>query len=110
MYDLISFSFDDVDYLWTSASSSRSMCSPEKWIPGQDGWSVGRAQYSHFCLTFFVVVPIHSEHWRGAQGLIWAARGSFPLVAAIVVVVVMPVVFCAKATEKCNINTKICCM
>jgi hypothetical protein len=43
--------------------------------------------------------PIHSMHWRGVQGLNWGARGAFLLVAAMVVVVVMPVVFCAKATE-----------
>jgi hypothetical protein len=35
------------------------------------------------------------------------ARGPFPPAAAMVVVVVMSVVFCAKATEKCNKNTKI---
>ncbi len=44
--------------------------------------------------------PIHSMHWRGAQGLMWDARGPFPPVAAMVVAVVTPVVFCAKATEK----------
>ncbi len=37
----------------------------------------------------------------------WGARGPFPLAAAMVVVVLMPVVFCAKATEKRNKNTKI---
>jgi hypothetical protein len=37
----------------------------------------------------------------------WGARGPFLLAAAMVVVVVTPVVFCAKATEKRNINTKI---
>jgi hypothetical protein len=37
----------------------------------------------------------------------WGTRGPFPLAAAMVVVVVMPVVFCAKATKKCNKNTKI---
>ena len=36
----------------------------------------------------------------------WGARGPFPPAAARVVAVVMPVVFCAKATEKCNENTK----
>jgi hypothetical protein len=40
----------------------------------------------------------------------WGARGPFPPVAAMVVAVVMPVVFCAKATEKQNKNTKICCL
>jgi hypothetical protein len=43
--------------------------------------------------------PIHSMHWRGAKGLMWGARGPFPPAAAMVVAVVMPVVFCAKATE-----------
>ncbi len=37
----------------------------------------------------------------------WGARGPFPPAAAMVVAVVMPVVFCAKATEKYNKNTKI---
>ncbi len=37
----------------------------------------------------------------------WGTKGPFPLVAAMVVVVVTPVVFCAKATEKRNKNTKI---
>jgi hypothetical protein len=36
----------------------------------------------------------------------WGARGPFPLAAAMVEAVVTPVVFCAKATEKCNENTK----
>jgi hypothetical protein len=54
--------------------------------------------------------PIHSKRWHGAQGLMWGARGPFLLVAAMVVVVVMPIVFCAMATEKCNQNTKISCL
>ncbi len=40
----------------------------------------------------------------------WGARGPFPPAAAMVVVVVTPVVFCAKATEKCNKNTEISCL
>jgi hypothetical protein len=40
----------------------------------------------------------------------WGARGPFPPAAAMAVVVVMPVVFFAKATEKCNKNTKISCL
>ncbi len=40
----------------------------------------------------------------------WGARGAFPPAVAMVVVVVMPVVFCAKATDKCNKNTKISCV
>jgi hypothetical protein len=51
--------------------------------------------------------PIHSKHRRRAQGLMWGVRGPFPPVVAIVVAVVTPVVFCAKATEKRNKNTKI---
>ena len=51
--------------------------------------------------------PIHLTRWGGAPGLMWDARGPFPPLAAMVVVVVTPVVFCAKATEKRNINTKI---
>jgi hypothetical protein len=41
------------------------------------------------------------------QGLMWGARGPFPPVAAMVVAVVIRVVYYAKATEKCNQNTKI---
>ncbi len=37
----------------------------------------------------------------------WGARGPLLPAAAMVVGVVMPVVFCAKATEKRNKNTKI---
>jgi hypothetical protein len=51
--------------------------------------------------------PIHSTRRRGAQGLMWGARGPFLPAAAMVVAVVTPVVFCAKATEKRNKNTKI---
>jgi hypothetical protein len=43
---------------------------------------------------------IYSKHWRVAQGLMWGARGPFLPTTAMVVAVVMPVVFCAKATEK----------
>ncbi len=39
----------------------------------------------------------------------WGARGPFPPAVAMVVAVVMPVVFCAMATEKSNKNTKISC-
>ncbi len=46
------------------------------------------------------LLPIHLMHRRGAQGLMWGARGPFLPAAALVVAVVMPVVFCAKATEK----------
>ncbi len=53
------------------------------------------------------LLPIHSMRWRGAQGLMWGARGLFLPAAAMVVVVVTPVVFCAKATEKRNKNTTI---
>jgi hypothetical protein len=50
---------------------------------------------------------IHLTRRRGAQGLMWCARGAFLPAAAMVVAVVTPVVFCAKATEKRNKNTKI---
>jgi hypothetical protein len=43
--------------------------------------------------------PIHLMRQRGAQGLMWGARGPFLPAAAIVVAVVIPIVFCAKATE-----------
>jgi hypothetical protein len=50
---------------------------------------------------------IYSKHRHGVQGLMWGARGPFLPAAAMVMAVVMPVVFCAKATEKRNKNTKI---
>jgi hypothetical protein len=50
---------------------------------------------------------IRSKHRRGAQGLIWGARGPFPPAVPMVVTVVMPVVLCNKATENFNKNTKI---
>jgi hypothetical protein len=40
----------------------------------------------------------------------WGARGPFPSAAAMVVVVVMPVVFCNKVTENFNKNTKTSCL
>jgi hypothetical protein len=40
----------------------------------------------------------------------WGARGPFPPAAAMVVAVVMPDVFCVKAIEICNKNTKISCL
>jgi hypothetical protein len=52
--------------------------------------------------------PIHSTRWGGAQGLVWGARGSFLPAAAMVVAVVTPVVFCAKATEKKNTLKLVC--
>jgi hypothetical protein len=56
------------------------------------------------------LLPIHLTRWRGAPGLMWGARGAFPPAAAMVVAVVMPVVFCAKATEKRKKSTKISCL
>jgi hypothetical protein len=53
------------------------------------------------------LLPIHSTHRHRVQGLMWGTRGPFPPAATMVVAVVMPVVFCAKATEKRNKNTKI---
>jgi hypothetical protein len=55
------------------------------------------------------LLPIHLWHWRGAQGVMWGARGPCPPAAAMAVAVVTPFMFCAKATEKCNKNTKISC-
>ncbi len=57
------------------------------------------------------LLPIHSMCRHGAQGLMWGARGPFPPVVAMVAAVVMPFVFCAKATEilKNAKNTKISC-
>jgi hypothetical protein len=46
------------------------------------------------------LLPIHSTHRHRAPGLMWGTRGPFPPAAAMVVAVVMPAVFCAKATEK----------
>jgi hypothetical protein len=54
--------------------------------------------------------PIHLTRRRRAQGLMWGARGPFLPAAAMVVAVVMPIVFCPKAAEKRNKNTKISCL
>ncbi len=51
--------------------------------------------------------PINSMRWRGVQELMLGARGPFPPAAAMVAAVMMPVVFCSKAPEKCNKSTKI---
>jgi hypothetical protein len=51
--------------------------------------------------------PIHLMRRRGAHSLMWGTRAPFLPAAAMVVAVVTPVVFCAKATEKRNKNTKI---
>jgi hypothetical protein len=51
------------------------------------------------------LLPIHSMLWRGAPGLMWGTRETYPPSVAMVVVVVTLVVFCAKATEKRNKNT-----
>ncbi len=56
------------------------------------------------------LLPIHSMRWHRGQGLMWGARGAFLPAAAMVVVVVTPVVLCPKATEKRNKNTKINCL
>ncbi len=53
------------------------------------------------------LLPIPPKRRRGAQGLMWGTRGPFLPAAAMVVAVVMPVVFCAKATENRNKNTKL---
>jgi hypothetical protein len=50
---------------------------------------------------------IYLKHRSGAQGLMWGAMGPFLPATAMVVVVVTPVVFCAKANEKRNKNTQI---
>ncbi len=56
------------------------------------------------------LLPIHLTCRRRVQGLMWGARGPFPPPAAMVVAVVTPDVFWAKATEKRNKNTKIICL
>ncbi len=40
----------------------------------------------------------------------WGTRGPFPPAVAMVVVVVMPVVFCNKATKNFNRNTETSCL
>ncbi len=86
--------------------------------PGYDtlpqNWSVLRAMHNvnnpkKYSRLLGGLSPIHLMHRCRAQGLMWGAKGPFPPAAA-VVAVVTPVVFCARATEKCNKNTKICCL
>ncbi len=45
------------------------------------------------------LLPIHSWHWHGAEGVMWGTRGPFLQAMAMAVAVVTPVVFCAKAPE-----------
>jgi hypothetical protein len=45
------------------------------------------------------LLPIHLKDWHRAQVLMQGAWGPFLPPATMVVAVVMPVVFCAKATE-----------
>jgi hypothetical protein len=45
------------------------------------------------------LLPIHSMCWGGVQCLVWGARGPFRPAAAMFMAVVMPIVFCAKATD-----------
>jgi hypothetical protein len=56
------------------------------------------------------LLPIHLTCRGGVPGLMWGARGPLLPAAAMVVAVVTPVAFCAKATEKRNKNTKISCL
>ncbi len=55
-----------------------------------------------------VAHPLDASAWSASP--MWGTRGPFPSVAAIVVAVVTPVVFCAEATEKYNKNTKTSCL
>jgi hypothetical protein len=73
---------------WSALRSINTLDPPKKYIRKLGGFST-----------------IYSMLRRGAPGIMWGARGPFPPAAAMVVVVVMPVVFCAKATEKRNKNT-----
>ena len=46
------------------------------------------------------VVAHHLTHQHGVQGLMWGARGPFPLAAAMVVAVVTPVLFVLRLLKK----------
>jgi hypothetical protein len=50
---------------------------------------------------------IHLTHQRGAQGLMRGARGPFPPAAAMVAVVVMPVVFVLRLLKNAIITPKL---
>jgi hypothetical protein len=64
-----------------------------------EGHKHPRPPKEYIC-KFGGLLPIQLTHWRRVQGLMWGARGAFPLAAAMFVAVVAPVVFCAKATDK----------
>jgi hypothetical protein len=57
------------------------LCSGDDALPQH--WSVLRAIHTLNSLLGGLSA-IHSMHWIGAQGLMWGARGPFPLVAAMV--------------------------
>ena len=89
------------------------LCSGNDEMPQH--WSVLRAIHTLNSLKNYIhslggLSPTHLPHWRIAKSLMWGTRGPFLPAVAMVVVVVMPVVFCAKATENCNKNTKINCL
>jgi hypothetical protein len=50
---------------------------------------------------------IHSMRRRGAQGLMWGARGPFPPTAAMVVAIVMPVVFVLRLLKSATKTLKL---
>jgi hypothetical protein len=78
---------------WSASRAIHTLNPPQKYIHKLRGLS-----------------SIHLKRWCVAQGLMWGAREPFLPAAAMVVEVVTPVVFCAKAIEKCNKNTKISCL
>ncbi len=50
-------------------------------------WSILRAIHTlnspnNYICMLARLSPIHSMHWRGAQGLMWGTRGQFPPVVA----------------------------
>ena len=78
------------------------LCSGNDALPQH--WSVLRAIHTlnspkNYIPLLGGLLPIHSTHRRGVKGRVWGARGPFPPAVAMVVAVVTPVVFCAKATE-----------
>jgi hypothetical protein len=64
---LLCSSDDESPQHWSVLRAINTLNSPQKYIRLLEG-----------------LLPIHSMRWRGAQGLMWGARGPFPPAAAMV--------------------------
>jgi hypothetical protein len=64
----------------------------------------------HPLALWIVALPLEALARSKRPCELGGTSGPFPPAVAMVVAVVTPDVFCAKATEKCNKNTKLICL